>query len=134
MCPAGVAALIPRWPREITDCLRATGPDAPRSVGLFGDQPLADVLGTINLAGIDVVQLCGEESVAYCQTVQPHATVIKALHVPDDADASAIVRIGDLIDTYTAAGCIVALDSQVAGLHGGTGRSFDWRVCSQAGR
>lgn len=121
----------PTAAREITDRLRAIGADAPQSVGLFGDQPLAEVLDTIAVAGIDAAQLCGEESVTYCQAVQRHATVIKALHVPDDADAAAIARIGDLIDAYAADGCIIALDSQVAGLHGGTGQSFDWSVAAQ---
>ena len=34
-------------------------------------------------------------------------------------------------DAYVAAGCTVTLDSQVAGLHGGTGQSFDWNIAAE---
>ena len=114
--------------RRITDALRGLGPDAPRSVGLFGDQPLAEVLETIAVARIDVAQLCGQETVQYCQTVLNHAEVIKALHVANDAN---ITDLSDRLDAYTAPGCIVTLDSQVPGLHGGTGQSFDWSVAAE---
>lgn len=118
----------PSAARLITDRLRAIGPEAPRSAGLFGDQPLAEVLDTIAVAGLDVVQLCGAESVEYCRAVGDHARVIKALHVANDA---AIDELSNLIDAYAAAGCTVTLDRQVAGLHGGTGESFDWSIAAQ---
>ena len=118
----------PSAARLITDRLRAVGPEAPRSVGLFGDQPLEEVLDTIAIAGLDVVQLCGEEAVEYCRAVGDHARVIKVLHVANDAP---IAEISNLIDAYAAAGCAVTLDSQVAGLHGGTGESFDWSIAAQ---
>ena len=118
----------PSAARLIIDRLSAIGPEAPSSVGLFGDQPLAEVLDTIAVAGLDVVQLCGEESVEYCRAVGDHARVIKVLHVKNDAP---IAEMGNLIDTYAAVGCTVTLDSQVAGLHGGTGESFDWSIAAQ---
>ena len=124
----------PEAARVITDALGELGPDAPRSVGLFGDQPLTEVLDTIAAAGLDCVQLCGDESPEYCRRVREHAGIIKVLHVADDADIAGIV---DLIDTYTAAGCTITLDSQVAGLHGGTGQSFEWSIAAklaQSGR
>ena len=118
----------PSAARLITDRLRALGPAAPPSVGLFGDQPLAEVLDTIAVAGLDVAQLCGAESLEYCRAVGDHARVIKVLHVANDA---AIADLSNLIDAYAAAGCMVTLDSQVAGLHGGTGASFDWSIAAQ---
>ena len=123
--------------RLITGALRSLGSDAPRSVGLFGDQPLDEVLDTIAAAGLDLVQLCGEESVDYCRLVQERAGVIKVIHVPDDDGEAAIADVARRIDAYASAGCIVTLDSQVSGLHGGTGQSFDWNVAgrlSQSGR
>ena len=123
--------VAPADARVITDGLRAQGAGRPASVGLFGDQPLRDVLDTIAIAGLDFVQLCGEESLEYCRSVQERAGVVKALHVSDDPDADRIAEVGRLIDAYAAAGCTVTLDSQVAGLHGGTGQSFDWRIAAQ---
>ena len=120
----------PTAAREITDGLRATGPSSPKSVGLFGDQPLDEVLDTIAVAGLDFVQLCGEESLDYCRQVQKHAGVIKVLHVPNNTDSNDIAEVASRIDAYAAAGCTVTLDSQVAGLHGGTGQSFDWTIAA----
>ena len=117
--------------RVITDGLRNLGPGAPRSVGLFGDQPLGDVMDIIRAAGLDCVQLCGDESIEYCRQAQEYSKVIKVLHVPNDVDADAIAQVGRQIDAYAAAGCMVTLDSQVTGLHGGTGQSFDWSIAAQ---
>ena len=117
--------------RAITDGLRALGPGAPGSVGLFGDQPLEDVMDTIAAAGLEFVQLCGDEPLDYCRQVMQRAGVIKVLHVPDGADNDGIAHVGSLIDQFAGAGCTVTLDSQVVGLHGGTGQSFDWNVAAQ---
>ena len=119
----------PKAARVITDGLRAVGSDAPQSVGLFGDQPLGEALDTITVAGLDLAQLCGDESVDYCRKVQEYAGVVKVLHVANEPDA--VAEVACLIDAYTAAGCMITLDSQVAGLHGGTGQSFDWSIAAQ---
>ena len=124
----------PEAARVITDGLRSLGSGAPKTVGLFGDQPLDEVLDTIDAAGLDYTQLCGEEPLDYCRTVLDRAGVIKVLHVSDDADADAVAH---RIDAFTALGCTVTLDSQVAGLHGGTGHAFDWSIAAnlaQSGR
>lgn len=137
--------LEPAAARRITDGLRARDgidrPDGrrrPQVVGLFGDQPLPDVLDTIAAAGLDGVQLCGAESVDYCQQVQQAgAAVIKVLHIADAAGADPAAAAIDIdavsqsIDAYAAAGCTITLDRQVAGLHGGTGQSFDWRIAAR---
>ena len=121
--------------RLIANGLRESSTAAPKSVGLFGDQPLDEVLETIGVAGIDYAQLCGDESIDYCRAVQHRAGVIKVLHVPADADGATIHALERRIGAFADAGCTVTLDSEVVGLHGGTGQSFDWRVASAlAGR
>ena len=117
--------------RIITDALRAADLERPKSVGLFGDQPLDEVLDTIAAAGLDYAQLCGDEPLDYCRAVQQCAGVIKVLHVSDDDRPGAIAEVANEIDAFTDAGCTVTLDSQVAGLHGGTGQSFDWSIAAQ---
>ena len=118
----------PEAARIITDGVRDGDRESPKSVGLFGDRPLDDVLATIATAGLDYAQLCGDEPMDYCRAVLRHAGVIKVLHVSNDDRPDAVA---DRIDAFTAAGCTVTLDSQVAGLHGGTGQSFDWRIAAQ---
>ena len=132
--------LEPAAARRITDGLRARDGIAgrrPQVVGLFGDQPLSEVLDTIAAAGLDGVQLCGAESVDYCRQVQKSgAAIIKVQHIAaDDAgadpDNAAIDAVRQSIDAYAAAGCTITLDRQVDGLHGGTGQSFDWRIAAR---
>ena len=117
--------------RAITDPLRARGANAPRCVGLFADQPLADVLDTIAVAGLDLAQLCADEPLEYCRRVQEHAAVIKVLHVSNDDAEDTLSSVARQIDAYSEAGCIVTLDSQVDGRPGGTGQSFDWTIAGR---
>ena len=120
----------PATARSIAHGLRESSTTAPKSVGLFGDQPLNEVLETIGAAGIDYAQLCGDESIDYCREVQHRAGVIKVLHVPADSGETTIHALDCQIRAFADAGCTVTLDSEVVGLHGGTGQSFDWRVAS----
>ena len=105
------------------------------TVGLFADQPIEEVNSTVSRCGIDMVQLCGNESMDYCSQVE--VPLIKVIHVPeamgpDDVPASLAPRLGELEQK----GYMVTLDRKVEGLHGGTGQTFNWevaRVLSQEG-
>ena len=108
--------------------------EPPKSVGLFGDQPLGEVLETVSTSGVDFAQLCGKESLEFCREVQKHAGVIKVLHVPSDADSETLAELVRQIEAFTDAGCTVTLDSEVVGLHGGTGQSFDWTIAAGLAR
>ncbi len=121
----------PEAARVITDGLRAGDLEGPKSVGLFGDQSLDEVLDTVAAAGLDYVQLCGDEPLDYCRAALEPAGVIKVLHVANDDSPDAIADVANRIDAFAAAGCTVTLDSQVVGLHGGTGQSFDWSIAAQ---
>ena len=121
----------PEAARVISDGLRAGDLKGPKSVGLFGDQPLDEVLDTIAAAGLNYVQLCGDEPLDYCRAVLERAGVIKVLHVANDDSPDAIAEVANRIDAFAAAGCTVTLDSEVVGLHGGTGQSFDWSIAAQ---
>lgn len=119
-------------------------PQAPQVVGLFADQPLAEVCRVIQACRLDVAQLCGQESPEYCRQVQAAtgAAVIKVLHIAgepageaasgQDDDAGAALERRWL--AYREANCYITLDRLVAGLQGGTGRSFDWALASQLSR
>ena len=56
----------------------------PHVVGLFADQPVKEVNQVVKSCGLDLVQLCGRESLDYCRQVE--SQVIKVLHVPVYAD------------------------------------------------
>ena len=65
--------------RELTTGIKNLGADAPRVVGLFADQPLDEVNRTINVCGLDLAQLCGQEPLSYCENIW--SEVIKVVHV-----------------------------------------------------
>ena len=113
----------------IVNGIRQSSPTAPRFVGLFADQPLDEVNHTITACGLDVAQLCGAESVEYCQ--QTEAQVIKVLHIPDTASGDeAVDEFAGRIESYASAGNMVTLDRLVEGLQGGTGQTFDWSIAA----
>lgn len=100
----------------------------PKMVGLFADQPSEEVNRIVKSCGLDLVQLCGQESLDYCREVG--ARVIKVLHVSgpgfeDEAGLLAKIR------QFRQAGHLVTLDRQVDGWPGGTGQSFDWGIAAR---
>lgn len=127
----------------------------PHVVGLFADQPVEEVNQVVKSCGLDLVQLCGRESLDYCRQVE--SQVIKVLHVPIYADyvRSEFVEVqgevrgsthstpasltytelvGGLVQAvqaHTKVGYFVTLDRLVDDLQGGTGQSFDWTIAAQ---
>lgn len=146
--------------RKIVSMIKALGStldgrNIPHVVGLFADQPVSEVNQVVKNCSLDLVQLCGRESLDYCQQVE--AQVIKVLHVPIYTDSvrlelvegqgdargstgSAPARLAytDLVggleqavQAHTKVGHLVTLDRLVDGLQGGTGQSFDWTIAAQ---
>ena len=99
-------------------------------VGLFADQSLEQVNSFVSNCKLDWVQLCGRESLEYCDAVQ--ARVFKVIHVPvasnSDVDAQ---ELAESINDYSGSGHMITLDRQEGVLQGGTGLSFDWQIASK---
>jgi phosphoribosylanthranilate isomerase len=119
--------------REIVAGFKGSLETAPKVVGLFADQPLDEVNRTINACNLDLAQLCGAESLDYCQNTA--AQVIKVLHIPQGQASSASTQeLADKILAHVEAGHLVTLDRLVEGLQGGTGESFDWSIAANLSR
>lgn len=113
--------------RRIATALREQVERPPRVVGLFSDQPLDEVEHAIKHCGLDLVQLCGVESLCYCSQIS--AQVIKVLHVSDRGSVEEQVdSLSREITALKDRGHLAALDRKVEGLQGGTGQSFDWEI------
>lgn len=97
-----------------------------RCVGVFVNQPLDDVNMIARQTGVDLVQLHGNETPAYCQLVEK--PVIKALHVDSDATAGTLSKD---VRRYEDAADYLLFDTKVEGEWGGTGRSFDWDILEE---
>ena len=106
--------------REIAEKL----PGDVLKVGVFVNEPIEAIARISELAGINAVQLHGDESLQFVREIRSITglSIIKALRVtpdfrPDDAveyDADAI-----LLDSYSDKGL------------GGTGESFDWSIAKR---
>jgi phosphoribosylanthranilate isomerase len=91
------------------------------TVGLFVDQPIAEVTGVASLVGLGAVQLHGGEPPEYADAIG--RPVIKAL-LPTDVDA-----MGQWPDRV-----LVLLDAIDPASRGGTGRIVDWDAAARAAR
>jgi phosphoribosylanthranilate isomerase len=87
--------------------------ERPALVGVFIDQPEAEVAQIADFVGLDVVQLHGSEPPGF-RSPRP---VVKALKVRDGA----VPEVDDWPDP-------VLLDSWSADQRGGTGRTWDWEA------
>ena len=56
----------------MVDAVKSTSDNPPKLVGLFADQPLEEVRETVRGSGVDMVQLCGAESMEFCEKVSVH--------------------------------------------------------------
>ncbi len=92
-------------------------------VGVFVNETTARVNEIIELTGIDIVQLHGQEPPEYCQKLE--RKVIKAFRIASNFN---LEQVGAYkVDAYL-------LDTYVKGIYGGTGESFDWEIAKRAKR
>jgi phosphoribosylanthranilate isomerase len=93
---------------------------AVTKVGIFVDAPAEEVEAVAAEVGLDLVQLHGNESVAYCRGFAARA--IRAVRVGAAADL-------DVLADHPAS--LFLLDTPSAGF-GGSGRTFDWTLAAAA--
>jgi len=93
-------------------------PVGVKKVGVFVNEPLDQLLHIVQEAGLDIVQLHGDETPAFCAAVRQKFATIKVFRVgaavPDFAAYEANVDYF-LFDTDSA-------------LYGGTGQHFNWEL------
>jgi anthranilate synthase/indole-3-glycerol phosphate synthase/phosphoribosylanthranilate isomerase len=134
--------------------LRAASVRTPLVVGVFQDQPAADVLRLALASGVDLVQYHGSEDDALVNAVGLPA--LRVLHLPplevahdgsggssaSSASSVAAARAralagpgGALRLAVGGSAWVVAalLDTAVPGARGGTGRRFDWSTAAALG-
>lgn len=93
-------------------------PTHAKKVGVFVNEPLDQLLNIVNKAGLDMVQLHGDEDVTYCAAVEKIIPVIK------------VFRVGGLLPDFVpfeqvASYFLFDTDSKT---YGGTGQHFNWEL------
>lgn len=111
--------------REISDAVCALSP-RPALVGVFVNMPLQEINRTADFCKLDCVQLSGDESLQECRDIE--RPIIKVIHI---LPGKTVEEILDEMCKFTLCrGIIYLLDSKVGKTHGGTGRTFDWRLAA----
>ena len=92
-------------------------------VGVFVNPELSYLLEKVDEYNLDMVQLHGNESAAFCDEVSQFVTIIKAFGVDDNfsfADTESYLNSSDyfLFDTKSSA-------------YGGSGKKFNWHKLSE---
>jgi phosphoribosylanthranilate isomerase len=93
-------------------------------VGVFVNQSVNEIIDIEGIAGLDAIQLHGEESPEFINALrsQSQAKIIKVFRVGPGFDT-------EILGTYNVDA--ILLDSYSASEHGGTGQIFDWTIASQ---
>lgn len=111
--------ITPQHAREIVEQL----PESLLTVGVFVNEESPDVVQRIaHEAGIQALQLHGDESPAYCRELAESHYVIKTFAVSAGFDSQTTKE-------YEVEA--IMLDTKHNTLRGGTGRVFDWSVAHQ---
>ncbi|PZP44002.1 MAG: phosphoribosylanthranilate isomerase [Pseudopedobacter saltans] len=92
-----------------------------KKVGVFVNEPLDSLLEIIDSAGLDIVQLHGDETPEYCSTVRKKVKVVKAFQVKSlDGLLENIRQYDAFVDMF--------LFDTPSIQYGGTGEKFDWNT------
>ena len=88
-------------------------------VGVFVNEPFEEVIATATAAGLDMVQLHGDETTNYCKEMANHYPVIKAFRISETDDVA--YKISEYLEDID-----YLLFDTASSVYGGSGISFDW--------
>lgn len=111
--------------RACVEAAKAANPDV-LAVGVFVDAPLLEMQKAVEVAGLDVVQLHGED--ALDATMSLGVPTLRALRPQPGALASDVITRIDECLTGDAASAAFLIDGYLAGAYGGTGVRADWNL------
>ncbi|HVI47561.1 MAG TPA: phosphoribosylanthranilate isomerase [Chitinophaga sp.] len=91
-------------------------------VGVFVNAPEEQVKRTVADYALDMVQLHGDETPAFCAAIRKVVPVIKAFRIGDDVDWTT------LLTPYLTVTDYFLFDTASAKGYGGTGERFNWEL------
>lgn len=92
-------------------------------VGVFVNATENEIMTQVEDFGLDIVQLHGDETASFCSRISDHVKVIKVFRIADYD-----TNIDWLIKEYDEACDFYLFDKGSAGLYGGTGEKFNWKL------
>jgi len=112
----------PRFAAQKIDARTVRETTGIRKVGVFVNAPLEQVQRTIADYGLDMVQLHGDETPAYCAVLRESVPVIKAFRVGEN------VNWEELLGAYLPVTDYFLFDTEAGKAYGGTGKRFNWEL------
>ncbi len=112
IAPAAAARIVKRLPKRV------------KAVGVFVNEPEADVLRIARRVKLNQLQLHGDESPEIVERLQREFPVIKAIQVRGSA-------LSSRLNGFAKADALL-LDGFDRKQYGGTGKTFDWQVLRRA--
>lgn len=104
--------------------------DRPKTVGVFANQPLLYVNSVAEYCELDMVQLSGDEPLAFAERIS--SPTLKAVKVDTDAPReSELRRLDQLAKLAKRLNVEVILDKYDPHLQGGTGQTHDWQLAAE---
>lgn len=97
-----------------------------KKAGIFVNEKLENIIKTVGICGLDVVQIHGDETTEFINKLKEEKNgveVWKAVRVKDEESIK-------ILETYHADAFL--LDAYVEGSYGGAGKAFDWNLASLA--
>jgi tryptophan synthase beta subunit len=119
--------------REIISALKATqtlNATMPRTVGVFVNASLEEIGKFVTIAGINTVQLHGDESPDFCEALRhaiPGIEIIKAFRPRAREELEALSGYVPFCDT-------ILIDAHAPNQYGGSGRVGNWELALAATR
>lgn len=95
-----------------------------QKVGVFVNASEEDIMTKIELYGLDIVQLHGDETPAFCKHISNAVSVIKAFRITKYNEQN----IDWMIKPYEEDCDYYLFDTNRKGAYGGTGEKFDWEI------
>lgn len=98
-----------------------------QKVGVFVNASVDEIMKKVDAYGLDVVQLQGDETPAFCNQISDYLKVIKSFRINENnADIDRMVKEYDEVCDY------YLFDKASTGLYGGTGEKFRWSMLNQS--
>ncbi len=98
-----------------------------KTVGVFKNPEMIDVLDAIDEYGLDVVQLHGNETPEMCEDLSGEVEVIKVFAIDNT-----VKDIDKLVADYDGVCDYYLFDTKSGDETGGTGKQFDWEILRKA--
>jgi len=95
-----------------------------KKIGIFVNASEEDILTQVELYGLDIVQLHGDETPSFCNHISDHVKVIKAFRINKKNEQN----IDWMIKPYEEFCDFYLFDTGGTGNYGGSGEKFSWEV------